>query len=109
MCKLDEIFVYNFLKNIKLFSIFQDPYIMSGDRRTHLSTNKDRSYRVGDVILRCKIPFAYVVNQNVADTTCDECLKRTTDTNSSIKSLLRCSGKYILDVFPILSLITIWF
>ena len=55
---------------------------------------KSKTYRPGDVILRCKTPFAYVVNQSVADFTCDECLKTTSDENQNEK-FLRCSGNYL--------------
>ena len=48
---------------------------------------KSKTYRPGDVILRCKTPFAYVVNQSVADFTCDECLKTTSDENQNEKFL----------------------
>ena len=54
------------------------------------------SYRLGDDILRCRVPFAYVVNHKLAETTCDECLKRTSDSDpkSSSNKFLRCSGIY---------------
>jgi ribosomal protein L34 len=70
---------------------------MSGDSRNNLFEGKDASYRVGDEILRGRIPFAYVVNQKLAETTCDECLKRTDQkSNSKQKFFLRCSGcKYV--------------
>ena len=71
--------------------------MMSGDSRNNLFEGKDASYRVGDEILRCRIPFAYVVNQKLAETTCDECLKRTSGSysnSSSSNKLLRCSGVY---------------
>ena len=56
----------------------------------NMSAKTDKAYQLGDEILRCKIPFAYVVNKKLADTTCDECLKRSTDNPD--KSFLRCSG-----------------
>ena len=46
-----------------------------------------------DVILKCKVPFAYIVNQNVAEFTCDECLKTTGEVNQN-ENFLRCSGKF---------------
>ena len=62
----------------------------------YMSGKTDKAYQLGDEILHCKIPFAYVVNKKLADTTCDECLKRSTDINSADKSFLRCSGNYII-------------
>ena len=53
-----------------------------------------RKYALGDEIIRCKTPFAYVVNQEIVQTICDQCLKRTsTDENSRLQEFLRCSGK----------------
>ena len=59
-----------------------------------MSKYSGQSYRPGDVILRCKIPFAYVVNQHVADSTCDECLKTLAEGNQ--EKFLRCSGMYVM-------------
>ena len=68
---------------------------MSGDCLNILQKNK--LYRVGDEIFRCKFPFAYVVNQKLVDSTCDECLKRTElDDNLKQQEFKRCSGcKYV--------------
>ena len=47
-----------------------------------------RKYALGDEILRCKTPFAYVVNQEIVKTICDQCLKRTSiDENSGLQEL----------------------
>ena len=64
----------------------------------NMSGKNDKAYQVGDEILRCKTPFAYVVNTKLADTTCDECLKRSTNINLAEKSFLRCSGNYIIEL-----------
>ena len=70
------------------------------DTGNNMSRKNDKAYQVGDEILHCKIPFAYVVNKKLADTTCDECLKRSTDVNFADTSFLRCSGNYIMELRP---------
>ena len=64
----------------------------------NMSGKNDKAYQVGDEILRCKIPFAYVVNKKLAETTCDECLKSSNDINFVDKPFLRCSGNYIIEL-----------
>lgn len=60
-----------------------------------MSIRGGKAYRRGDVILKCKVPFAYIVNQNVAEFTCDECLKTTAEVNQN-ENFLRCSAcKYV--------------
>ena len=60
-----------------------------------MSKFSGQSYRPGDVILRCKIPFAYVVKEDLVEFTCDECLKTVTEENEEEK-FLRCSGMYVM-------------
>ena len=58
-----------------------------------MSIRGEKAYQRGDVILNCKVPFAYIVNQNVAEFTCDECLKTTAEVNQN-ENFLRCSGVF---------------